>query len=143
MKKTLKKVSFSDLPNDYPSLCALYLPRPIHDKIGYENALEIAESMAGFEDRFSPDQSDYFELITDLISDYEEQAKGSAEKTPPIKKRLHHLLESSGWSASKLGRFLGLDATMGNKIVRGERQLTADHIRKLSQYFSLRAEYFL
>jgi antitoxin component HigA of HigAB toxin-antitoxin module len=38
---------------------------------------------------------------------------------------------------------LGVDATMGNKILREERKLTADHIRKLSRHFSLSADYFL
>ena len=48
----------------------LHLPRPIHDKVGYENALEIAEAMAGWEERFTPDQDDYFGLLTDLIFAY-------------------------------------------------------------------------
>jgi len=56
---------------------------------------------------------------------------------------LHLPRPNAGWSASDLGRFLGLDATMGNKILRGERKLTAEHIRKLSRHFSLAAEYFL
>jgi antitoxin component HigA of HigAB toxin-antitoxin module len=60
-----------------------------------------------------------------------------------LPQRLRNLLESAEWNASDLGRFLELDATMGNKILRGERKLTAEHIRKLSRHFSLRAEYFL
>jgi antitoxin component HigA of HigAB toxin-antitoxin module len=144
MKKTNKPVSYADLPKDYRRLCDLCLPRPIHDKIGYENALEIAEAMAGFEHQFTRDQGDYFELLTDLILDYEEgQENGVQQKELPFQQRLQNLLESAEWSASDLGRFLGLDATMGNKIVRGERKLTAEHIRKLSAHFSLSAEYFL
>jgi antitoxin component HigA of HigAB toxin-antitoxin module len=120
MKKTNKTIRFADFPKEYRPLCELYLPRPIHDKVGYENALEFAETMAGFESQFTRDQSDYFELLTDLILAYEEEHEKSA-----------------------LGRFLGLDATMGNKILRGERKLTVDHVRKLSAHFSLQAEYFL
>jgi antitoxin component HigA of HigAB toxin-antitoxin module len=112
--------------------------------VDYENALEVAEAMAGFEHRFTRDQADYFELLTDLILDYEaEHEKASGEKERPLRERLLSLLESTGWTASDLGRFLGLDATMGNKIVRGERKLTAEHVRKLSTQFSLSAEYFL
>ncbi len=51
-------------------------------------------------------------------------------------------MEATDWNASDLGRFLHLDTT-GNKIVRGERKLTADHIRKLSRHFSLSAGFFL
>ncbi len=144
MKKTGKQLRFVDFPKEYRHLCDLYPPRPIHDKVGYENALEIAEPMAGFEHQFTRDQGDYFELLTDLILAYEEEhEKSFPERKLPFHERLKFLLDSAGWTASDLGRFLGLDATMGNKILREERKLTADHIRKLSTHFSLRAEYFL
>jgi antitoxin component HigA of HigAB toxin-antitoxin module len=82
--------------------------------------------------------------MTDLISTYEDENEGSSpEKELSFHLRMQNLLESAEWSASDLGRFLGLDATMGNKILREERKLTADHIRKLSRHFSLSAEYFL
>src|SRR5208282_1208174 len=73
MKKTKSPLPFTDLPKDYRRLCDLCLPRPIHDKVGCENALEIAEAMAGFEHQFTRDQADYFELLTDLILAYEEE----------------------------------------------------------------------
>jgi antitoxin component HigA of HigAB toxin-antitoxin module len=144
MKKAGTRLRFADFPKEYRHLCDLYLPRPIHDKVGYENALEIAEPMAGFEQQFTRDQGDYFELLTDLILAYEEEhEKSHPEKELPFRERLKSLLDSVGWTASDLGRFLGLDATMGNKIVREERKLTSEHIRKLSSHFSLNAEYFL
>ena len=142
MKKTTKS-RFSDLPKGYRHLCDFYLPRPMHDKVGYENALEVVEAMAGFEEQFSRDQEDYFALITDLVLAYEEENEPHSSKAPSFRQRLQHLLESAKWSASDLGRFLDLDATMGNKILREERKLTADHIRKLCRHFSLSAEYFL
>ena len=143
MKKTGTQLRFADFPKEYRRLCHLHLPRPIHDKVGYENALEIAEAMAGFEERFTRDQGDYFELLTDLILAYEEEHEKSSEKKLPLRERLKFLLNSAGWTASDLGRFLELDATMGNKIMREERNLTSEHIRKLSRHFSLSAEYFL
>lgn len=144
MKKTGKSLHFSNLPKEYRLLCDLYLPRPIHDKVGYENALEFIEAMVGFEEQFSRDQNDYFVLLTDLISVYEdENEERGPEMTPSFLFRMQHLLESAQWNASDLGRFLGLDATMGNKILREERKLTAEHIRKLSRHFSLSADYFL
>ena len=144
MKRTHESLRFSELPSEYRPLCDLYLPRPLHDRVDYGNALEVAEAMAGFEEHFSRDQGDYFALLTDLISAYEdENEENSPEKNLPFRQRMKNLLESAEWSASDLGRFLGLDATMGNKILREERKLTAGHIRKLSRHFSLSAEYFL
>jgi HTH-type transcriptional regulator/antitoxin HigA len=144
MKKAGHHFRFADFPKDYRRLCDSYLPRPIHDKIGYENATEIAEAMAGFEQQFTRDQGDYFELLTDLILAYEEEhEKSNSGNELTLRERLKTLLEATEWTASDLGRFLGLDATMGNKILRGERNLTSEHIRRLSAYFSLNAEYFL
>ncbi|MDD5261668.1 MAG: hypothetical protein PHD76_07440 [Methylacidiphilales bacterium] len=144
MKKNGKQLHFADFPKEYRQLCTLCLPRPIHDKVGYENALEIAEAMAGFEQQFTRDQNDYFELLTDLILAYEaEHEKNLSLRKLTLPERLQSLLDSANWNPSDLGRFLGLDATMGNKILREERNLTAEHIRKLSSHFSLNAEYFL
>ncbi len=106
MKMTGKSLRFSELPKDYSALCSQYLPRPIHDEIGYENALEVAEAMDGFEERFSRDQGDYFVLVTDLILAYEEETRDrSLEKNLTLRQRLQHLLRSAEWSASDLGRF--------------------------------------
>ncbi|MCB1228079.1 MAG: hypothetical protein KDK99_19900 [Verrucomicrobiales bacterium] len=40
-------------------------------------------------------------------------------------------------------RLLNLEASMGSKILKGTRQLTADHVRKLARHFALSADYFL
>lgn len=142
MKKTATHLTFKSMPKDYQRLCSMHLPRPIHDKIAYHNTLEIIEAMAGFEEVFSTDQNDYFSLLSDLILDYEQEIQ---PKTKPliITERLAQLLENTGWTASDLGRFLGIDATMGNKILRGERNLTVEHIKKLSRHFALAPQYFM
>jgi antitoxin component HigA of HigAB toxin-antitoxin module len=82
-------------------------------------------------------------LIVDELAERGGARQRRAIKNLSFKARMQHLLESADWTASDLGRFLGLDATMGNKILREERKLTAEHIRKLSAHFSLQAEYFL
>jgi len=61
----------------------------------------------------------------------------------PLAQRLAGLLEAHGMTAADLGRLLELEASMGSKIINGARQLTTAHIRKLSAYFALPADYFL
>ena len=51
------------MPRDYAGLCRVFLPRPIHDEIGYRNTVEIAGVFAGFEDQMTADQNDYFGLL--------------------------------------------------------------------------------
>jgi len=42
-------------------------------------------------------------------------------------------------SAADLSRVLGSDRSLGPKLLRGERRLTADHIRTLARHFQRRA----
>ena len=140
--KTQAIKGFKSLPKDYHSLCKMHLPRPIHAAAAYENTLEIIEVFAGFEEAMNEDQRDYLDLLADLAGDYEDKSLKPAPASS-AHERLKYLLENASWSGADLGRFLGLDATMGNKILRGERKLTLDHVRKLAAEFRLNASYFI
>ena len=54
MKTTQNKIEFAGLPKDYNGLCRILAPRPIHDKIDFENVTEITDAMAGH--KLTPDQ---------------------------------------------------------------------------------------
>jgi len=45
-------------------------------------------------------------------------------------------------SATDLANLLGVHASMGSKILKGERKLTADHLRKLTERFGVEASMF-
>lgn len=40
---TKQTLTFEKMPKDYAGLCGLFLPRPIHDRVGYENNVESGE----------------------------------------------------------------------------------------------------
>ena len=46
--KTTSTLKSSDLPKTYAGLMALHVPRPIHDSVSYENAVEVVHALAGF-----------------------------------------------------------------------------------------------
>ena len=46
-------------------------------------------------------------------------------------------------NASDLARLLGVHVGMGSKILKGERSLTVEHLRKLADRFKVRPELFL
>lgn len=48
------------MPKGYAGLYRVFLPRPIHDKTGYDNTVEVADVFVGLEDRMTEDQNDYF-----------------------------------------------------------------------------------
>ena len=60
-----------------------------------------------------------------------------------MEERLKYLLTQAGWSGADVGRFPGLDGTMGHKILRGERKLTVAHVKKLAAAFHLSPGYFI
>ncbi|MDQ3621660.1 MAG: transcriptional regulator [Verrucomicrobiota bacterium] len=139
--KTKTRPAFAQMPRDYAALCRLHLPRPIRDKIGYRNTLEIAEAFAGFEEEMNADQDDYFDLLCTLIEDYESEHV----KWPKVsgEKMLAHLLAEHGLNASDLSRLLGASRALGPMILRGERSITAEHARALGKHFGLPAGVFI
>jgi len=46
-------------------------------------------------------------------------------------------------NSSDLARLLGIHVSMGSKILKGERSLTVDHIKKLATRFHVRPDVFL
>jgi len=137
--KTKQPMIFEKMPKDYAGLCGLFLPRPIHDRVGYENTVEIADALAGFEDRMNRDQNDYFDLLCSLISNYE------SVKPPDLRgvELLKHLVAEHGLSGAELSRILGKSVALGPMILRGQRSITAGHARKLGAHFGMPAGLFL
>lgn len=137
-----KKPCFEDFPRDYRGLCMAYLPRPIHSAREYAAAEAVAEAMAGWEERMSEDQKDYFDVITDFMTDYDEAHRPYAPQVSGLD-ALKAIVEENGLSAAGIARILGADRTLGSKILRGERRITADHARKLGEHFKLEPGVFL
>lgn len=139
MKTARNAIRFEAMPKDYVGLRKLLLPRPIRDKHELGNVIEVAEAMAGH--KLNRDQSDYFDLLCRLIEDHEKEdvevAKVSGLDV------LRHLLAEHGMSGGDLSRVLGAHRTLGPMLLRGERKLTADHIRTLSAHFGVSADLFL
>jgi HTH-type transcriptional regulator / antitoxin HigA len=139
MKTTHTKIEFAGLPKDYTALCRMLTPRPIHDKVDFENVTEITDAMAGH--KLTPDQEDYFDLLCRLIEDYE-KVHVDAPKVTALN-ALQHLLDAHDMSAADLARLLDVHRTLGAMILRGERKLTLAHVRTLSKRFNVSADLFL
>ena len=128
------------LPKTYEELVALHVPRPINDKVSYENTVAIVDALAGHS--LNRDQEDYLEILSDLIESYEE------ENLPPfpklsIPKILQYLLDENEMNGEDLAKLLKVDRSVAYKILKGTRHLTTDHIKRLCGRFSVRAELFL
>jgi HTH-type transcriptional regulator/antitoxin HigA len=139
--KTKTKIRFADLPKDYSSLCRVFLPRPIHDAVDYANVSEVTDAMALHQEDFTADQSDYFDLLCTLMEEYDtEHVKWPKVRGVDV---LKHLLEEHQLAAVDLSRILCGSRNLGAMILRGERNLTLPHVRKLAAHFKVGAEAFV
>jgi antitoxin component HigA of HigAB toxin-antitoxin module len=141
MKSTKLPIRFTQLPKDYAGLCRMLIPRPIRDKVDFENVTGITDAMAG--QKLTSDQEDYFDLLCRLVQDYEGEHAGLFAPGVTGLKALRHLLEEHDMSGADLSRLLGSHRTLGAMILRGERKLTVEHVRILSAHFSVSADLFL
>ncbi len=130
----------NSVPKSYDALIALFPLRPLHDEVDYDNALEIAGLLVGRVD-LSDDQSDYLDVLADIIQKYESRHHAMKGGGSPLQ-RLGRMLEEQGMNASDLGRLLG-NRALGSAILRGQRQLSKTHIRLLSDHFKVGADLFI
>lgn len=139
--KTEKALQYPSLPKDYPGLCRLLMPRPIHDRVEYRNVAELTDAMALWQDEFTPDQADYFDLLCGLIEEFDREQVRWPKVS--VQARLQHLIQEAGLSAADLSRLLGGSRNLGAMILRGDRNLTVAHIRKLADHFRVSPELFI
>jgi antitoxin component HigA of HigAB toxin-antitoxin module len=138
--KIESKFRFPALPKDYAGLCQLQMPRPIHDAADYGNVSEITDAMALWQDDFTADQRDYFDLLCGLLEEYDRTRVRWPQLS--VQERLQHLMDEAGGSAADLSRLLGVSRNLGAMILRGDRNLTLAHVRKLSEHFGVSPELF-
>jgi HTH-type transcriptional regulator/antitoxin HigA len=88
-------------------------------------------------------QERYLETLVQLVQAYE--ARHHAIETADISGIgvLKYLLAENDMSASDLARLLGVHVSMGSKILKGERSLTVEHLRKLAGRFKVSPEVFM
>jgi HTH-type transcriptional regulator/antitoxin HigA len=132
---------YANVSKKYRELCELYLPRPIHDANEDEAATEMMNALAVFP-KLNADQQDYLKTVTEFVDAYD---KAKPVRWPKVRGLdvLKHLLNEHGLSGADLSRILGGSRNLGAMILRGERNLTLAHIRKLSAHFGVNAELFV
>jgi HTH-type transcriptional regulator/antitoxin HigA len=139
--KTRPFASYADVPKSYRELCQLYLPRPIHDANEDEAATEMMNALAVFP-KLNAEQQDYLDALTEFV-DADDKAK--PVRWPKIKGLdvLKHLMTEHDMNGADLSRILGGSRNLGAMILRGDRNLTLAHVRKLAAHFKVSPELFI
>jgi antitoxin component HigA of HigAB toxin-antitoxin module len=107
--------------------------------VEWQNVTEITDAMAGHE--LTPDQEDYFDLLCRLIEDYEKDRVPAPEAI--ALEALRHLWDARDMKAADLARLSGVHRTLGAMILRGECQMTLNHVGILARHFGVSADVFL
>lgn len=128
----------SDIPSTYHALCTrLWLPRPIHDRKTAAEATAVADALAGFP--LNEEQEDYLEAVALFLEEYE----GSQVSRVSGRQLLRHLCEENDINGTALSNILGASRLLGSMLLRGDRNITADHARSLGKHFKLDPGAFL
>lgn len=132
--------TFDKIPKTYAGLIAWHVPRPLHDKTDYENAVEIVDQLAGHD--LNADQEDYLDLLSDLVAAYEDQHAKPLRRISGLD-ALRFILSENDMSGDDLAKLLKVERSVAYRILKGTRNLTAEHIRTLARRFAVSSDLFL
>ena len=131
----------ADVPKTYDQLLAMHPLRPIHNDVELDHATEMIDILAGRD--LNVDQADYLDVLSTLVEAYENTHYPLDDPAICGLNALQALLDDHGMSATDLARLLGVHRSMGSKLLKGERALTARHLQMLSDRFKVSADLFL
>ena len=139
--RTTRELDQQPLPRQFGELVQMMPPQAIQDDVQYANTLEVIDRLMAVS-KASKGQAVYLETLVQLVQAYE--AEHHAIETSDISglDSLKHLLQENDMNASDLARLLGVHASLGSKILKGERSLTVDHIRTLAAQFKVSPRLF-
>jgi antitoxin component HigA of HigAB toxin-antitoxin module len=91
----------------------------------------VADALAGFP--LSEEQEDYLAAVALFLEEYE------GDGAPRISGRqlLRQLCAENELSGADLSRILGASRLLGSMLLRGDRNITAEHARTLGKHFKL------
>lgn len=130
------------VPGRFKDMVKLMPPQAIMDDVQYESTVDMIDRLMAI-GKLTNGQSLYLETLVQLVQTYE--ATHHAIDTSGISgiDSLKHLLKENQMNATELARVLGVHASMGSKILKGERALTVEHLKKLSARFKVSPEIFI
>ena len=139
---TTEQINKITLPNRFSDLVGLMPPQAILDEVHHKNTLDMIDRlMAG--GKLTKGQSLYLETLVQLVHVYESTHFNIDTSNISGLDSLEHLLNENSMNASDLARLLGVHVSMGSKILKGERSLTVDHLKKLAKRFRVRPDLFI
>lgn len=132
-------MSASAVRSEYASLLASALPTVIRSEAENERCIARLEELDSKGSRMSVAEQRMAELLTLLIEDFEE--KHYALKAAGPVEVLDELMLANNLKQKDLVDVFGTPSIV-SEVVHGKRQLTTEHIRRLSRRFHVSPEVF-
>jgi HTH-type transcriptional regulator/antitoxin HigA len=133
------------LSDEYLTLIRRFPLTPIKDKRHLNEAVSVMKELTK-PDRLaalSDDETDYLDVLTDLIAKYESAHWQRLSKSMTPAETLSYLLEQSGTSQSELARQTHTRQSHISEFINGTRDLSKESIVSIARFFSVSPEIFL
>lgn len=124
----------STAAKDYSTLIAKTQPRVIHSEETNEQFISLLEDLDDRWDSLTPAERELHELVALLIEDFENRHYKLRSATPI--KVIQELMEANGLKQKDL---VGIfeTASVVSEVLNKKRELTKDHIKRLSDKFNV------
>lgn len=131
--KTGKMTSGSRSSSAYIELLKTFPPRPIGSEEELIATQNVIDSLID-RDTLTPDEQDYLNVLGSLVYEYEQKH----ESIPDLNgvELIKALLDEFGLRQKDLVPIFKTESIV-SAVLNGQRQLTADHIRKLAEFFHI------
>jgi len=126
-------------PKKYSALLIDALPGVIDSLDEYNRIEKIFNNL--FKENRTPEEDKLFNLLANLLEDYERRALPPLEKSSP-QTTLKFLMEENDLRQSDLADVFGTQSVV-SEVLRGKREITKKQAKALAQKFSLRLEAFI
>ncbi|MGP0069425.1 MAG: helix-turn-helix domain-containing protein [Isosphaeraceae bacterium] len=137
--KNLRK-NAKDSCDRYFQLVREFPLRPIRSDAELDRAIAVIDSLVDRED-LDRDESDYLDVLGDLVEKYEGLEHPMAPATDA--EILRHLIEARAIGQAQLAHETQIAVSTISEILNGKRQLNRKHIESLSRFFGVSPAVFI
>lgn len=124
---------------EYGRLLAQTLPSVIHTEDENDHFIAILEELEHRSSKWSKAEAKLAELLTLLIENFEDKNYQLKASTPI--EILQELMESNDLKQKDLVDIFGAESTV-SAVLNGKRDMTREHIKRLSKRFQVSPEVF-
>jgi HTH-type transcriptional regulator/antitoxin HigA len=124
---------------DYRALVSEAEPQVVHDEKLNERFLQLLRKIDERWDTLSPEERKLHELLVLIIQDFERRTYKVRTSTPI--EIIEELMEANDLKQKDLVGIFATESVVSD-VLNGKRPLTVDHIRRLSERFSVSPSVF-